>query len=443
MTDESRPAANAAEERARAAMDHLTRVLNDRVTVRTVGELGALLSQLPPTTPLALDEQILADPAVQRYNGEVLVVVASATTVRDDNPTTPIRDEDGEVYPIDVPALQLSLRVVPSPTSPPPADPVPYYLHDRIHAAYVTADTRALFEVTGELMQRLTTDLSSTVDFTVPAPRWHRDLRPLLDRMAQIARDLPAYGPWAAVASGRARMVLVPDDALLRESLYRAKGLVHRIVSNGEVLDGDDTSGQTWDLPPLFTDRDASDALDRVVDALREHLTPHHVRFSDRGTPTGPRLAGTSTERTPVRMVALPQDDVDLVVEAARLCQAALDATPDLPPGSAEHQRRVLNLRELLDAICADHHAHFSPEQQVLRQRDGETPADLVAPLLRLARVLALEEDDDVQTLVRTLVGHGGDVTLTNRAEEAYDRLAGRWASAISPDHADVHRSLY
>jgi hypothetical protein len=181
-------------ERAEAAFAAVRKVVGGRPVLDTVGDLAALLALLPPELTLFVDEVVRIDRDAESDGEDPRFVVVAESATTSHTPRLPVRDNDGNSYDVLEPALQLGIRVLPSPDAPAPVKTRPYYLPDRL------ADVLDRGEIAEYLvlLGRHLTDIARNL--THDAPGWWSggttpELAASADELRGIASRLTAHAP--------------------------------------------------------------------------------------------------------------------------------------------------------------------------------------------------------------------------------------------------------
>ncbi|WP_199439989.1 hypothetical protein [Umezawaea beigongshangensis] len=201
---------------------------------------------------------------------------------------------------------------------------------------------------------------------------------------------------------------LVPDSAMTATLLDRVEEFL-RMLAGAERCLGADRS-----LPPPIAHGATLEALHRVRTAIWPQL--HVIAGTD-----GPRMVTPHGVRlhSPLRVVRLRSDDLDVLDAAVQVCSLALITGPAVGSQHAE------DLAVVLDEVG---------------RRSGYRPpaaTRVIAPLSRLCVVLTLADDDDTRSL-RTAISlapsPADDVELTLAQEIAYQRFFGRLIAQLADD---------
>ena len=219
------------------------------------------------------------------------------------------------------------------------------------------------------------------------------------------------------------RLVIDDDEAVAL--IWRSEDLLLQLAVNHEHTEPD---AEPWRLPEPLAGRAALNALYRIWHALRPLLGSELQQ-----PPTGRTLAPDGKyEHAPLRLVNLAQDDLDLLFTAATTCSQALT------PGHNSESAEYTDLGQLLDVIELDR-AHW-PDRKT-----PTTAAGKIDPLARLAAILDLAPDTDLDLLTNRLATRdtsNSDIVLSPEEEAAYRRFATRWVTILS-DGDPLQRWLY
>jgi hypothetical protein len=208
---------------------------------------------------------------------------------------------------------------------------------------------------------------------------------------------------------------LVPDVEDVRDLWRQAEELVLWLWRAEDVEENE----VRWLLPDPVGDSTASNALDRVLEALRQHLDVMQQYSSAPSVPRRRLLAPDGRyEHLPLRVVPVDQADLEILSAAVAVMNQALASQP--PDGAGRVQQHMLiDLRQRLES--------FDPDPLVWPHPTPDTPAGYLRPLARLIAVLDLPADEDTALLLDTLSAcPDQDVVFAPRHELAYQRVARR-----------------
>ena len=232
----------------------------------------------------------------------------------------------------------------------------------------------------------------------------------------------------AEIAANATVTRLIPFDEELVGVLKRCEDLLLRL-DNGEDLPPE----EMWDLPSMFADRIALDALGTVIEQLRPHL-PWHGDEPDR-----PRILGPDGcwEHMGLRVVRLDPTAIATLKEAGRICVEAKYVVQEPTPS----ERQTNDLLDLLDQIesYARAEEHHPLHSEVGNVRENGRAA--VSPLLRLITVLT-NVTDATLILSEVIDGRQDDIVLTELQDRHYRANALVMVKALTSGDP-LHLYLY
>jgi len=202
--DSRGPSYDAAVERAEAAFAAVREVLADRPILDSVGDLAQLVNQLPPEVALLVDDQVRTDRDTPAAGEQIVFAVVAEMAMVTVPPITPVRDHHGQEHDVIEPALQLGVRVLPTPDSPAPRQTGAYYLHDRAEEALEDGEVGTYLTLVAQQLTRIAKNLDTGVTRWFPRDRDFPELEAEASRLRAVAASLTAYAPTAEA--------LVDDD---------------------------------------------------------------------------------------------------------------------------------------------------------------------------------------------------------------------------------------